>query len=49
VLQASMGGMDMSAKEPGKHDYRYKDESLGTEGDSWIRAIAMAAGQPGIR
>jgi hypothetical protein len=32
-----------------KHDYRFKDEGIGAEGDSWIRAIAMVAGQRGIR
>ena len=48
-----MVGMGMSAEECGeflrKHEYRFKDESMGAEGDSWIRAIAMVAGQPGIR
>jgi hypothetical protein len=32
-----------------KHDYRFKDEDMGTDGDSWIRAIALVAGKPGIR
>jgi len=32
-----------------KHDYRFKDEEMGTDGDSWIRAIALVAGKPGIR
>ena len=48
--------MGMSAEEAGKcdefllkHGFRFKDESMGAEGDSWIRAIAMVAGQPGIR
>ena len=32
-----------------KHDYRFRDEGMGTEGNSWLRAIAMAAGQRGVR
>ncbi len=32
-----------------KQDYRFRHEPIGPEGDSWIRALAMVAGQPGIR
>jgi hypothetical protein len=32
-----------------KHDYRFTGEGMGTEGTSWIRAIAMVAGKQGIR
>lgn len=32
-----------------KHDYRFREEGMGAESDSWIRAIAMVAGKPGIR
>jgi Family of unknown function (DUF6062) len=32
-----------------KHDYRFTGEGIGTEGTSWIRAIEMVAGKPGIR
>ena len=32
-----------------KHDYRYLGEKVGAEGDSWIRAIGLVAGKPGIR
>jgi Family of unknown function (DUF6062) len=32
-----------------KHDYRFTGEGMGTEGTSWIRAIEMVAGKPGIR
>lgn len=32
-----------------KHDYRFRDEGMGAEGNSWLRAIAMAAGQRGVR
>jgi len=32
-----------------KHDYRFSAEGMGEEGDAWIRAIAFAAGKPGIR
>jgi hypothetical protein len=32
-----------------KQDYRFRHEPMGSEGDSWIRALAMVAGQPGIR
>ena len=32
-----------------KHDYRYLGEKIGAEGDSWIRAIGLVAGKPGIR
>jgi hypothetical protein len=32
-----------------KHDYRFTAEGVGTEGTSWIRAIAMVAGKQDIR
>ena len=32
-----------------KHDDRFTGEGTGTEGTSWIRAIEMVAGKPGIR
>jgi Family of unknown function (DUF6062) len=32
-----------------KHDYRFTGEGMGEEGTSWIRAIEMVAGKPGIR
>jgi hypothetical protein len=32
-----------------KQDYRFCHERYGSEKDSWIRAIAMVAGKPGIR
>lgn len=32
-----------------KHDYRFAREARGGEVDSWIRALAVVAGQPGIR
>lgn len=32
-----------------KQDYRFRDEPVGTEGDSWIRALALVSGQPGVR
>jgi hypothetical protein len=32
-----------------KHDYRFCTEVMGRESDSWIRALAMVAGKPGIR
>lgn len=32
-----------------KHDYRFHDEGMGAEGNSWIRATEMVAGKPGIR
>jgi hypothetical protein len=28
-----------------KHDYRFKEETMGAEGDAWIRAIAHVAGE----
>ena len=31
-----------------KHDYRFAREGWGTESDSWLRAIEMLAGKPGI-
>lgn len=32
-----------------KHDYRFAHEGFGTEGDSWIRAIAQVSAQKDIR
>lgn len=32
-----------------KNDYRFTHEAMGVEGDSWVRAIAFAAGKEGIR
>jgi len=32
-----------------KHDYRFRGEKIGAEGDAWIRAIGLVAGKPGIR
>ncbi len=32
-----------------KHDYRFQDEGMGTEGDSWIRALAQISGTRGVR
>jgi hypothetical protein len=32
-----------------KHDYRFRGEKVGAEGDSWIRAIGLVAGKQGIR
>lgn len=32
-----------------KHDYRFRGEGMGAEGNSWIRATEMVAGKPGIR
>lgn len=32
-----------------KHDYRFRDEGFGVEGDSWIRAIAQISGTRGLR
>lgn len=32
-----------------KNDYRFAREGMGTEGNSWIRAIEMVAGKRGIR
>jgi hypothetical protein len=32
-----------------KQDYRFGAKDIGREGDSWIRALAMVAGKPGIR
>jgi len=31
-----------------KHDYRYSDEPFGKQGDSWLRALRMLAGEAGI-
>jgi hypothetical protein len=31
-----------------KHNYRRADSSWGSEADSWLRAIAMLAGKPGV-
>lgn len=31
-----------------KQDYRFHDESLGDEGDSWIRAVAQISGEQGV-
>jgi|YelNatPaOPRAMG01_1025707.scaffolds.fasta_scaffold41834_3 hypothetical protein len=31
-----------------KQDYRFREEGLGAEGDSWIRALAQVSGQPGV-
>lgn len=31
-----------------KHDYRFRDESLEAEGDSWIRAVAAISGGRGV-
>lgn len=46
----ALGALDLELGEfLRKHDYRFQHESMGTESDSWIRAIAMVAGQPGIR
>ncbi len=32
-----------------KHDYRYRQEARGQEGDAWLRAIEMVAGKRGVR
>ena len=32
-----------------KHDYRFQGERIGAEGTSWLRAVEMVAGKPGIR
>lgn len=32
-----------------KQDYRFRDEPVGTEGDSWIRTVALVSGRPGVR
>jgi hypothetical protein len=32
-----------------KHDYRFRSEGMGAEGNAWIRAIELVAGKPGIR
>jgi hypothetical protein len=32
-----------------KQDYRFRNEGLGAEGDSWIRAIAQISGMRGVR
>jgi hypothetical protein len=32
-----------------KSDYRFSPEGFGAEGDSWLRAIAVVVGQPGVR
>jgi len=32
-----------------KHDYRFRDEGMGAEGDSWIRALAQISGARGVR
>jgi hypothetical protein len=32
-----------------KCDYRFRDEAMGAEGDSWSRAIAQMVGQAGVR
>lgn len=31
-----------------KNDYRFRDEAMGPEGDSWMRAIRRVAGEPGF-
>ena len=31
-----------------KQDYRFADEKIGAEGDSWMRAIRMIAGGEGV-
>jgi len=32
-----------------KQDYRFRDEGMGAEGDSWIRALAQVSGTRGVR
>ncbi|MBN2387938.1 MAG: hypothetical protein JXB85_13045 [Anaerolineales bacterium] len=32
-----------------KHDYRFSKDGFGKEGDSWLRAVAMMAGNPKSR
>ena len=31
-----------------KQDYRFREEPIGSERDSWIRAVALVSGQPGV-
>ena len=31
-----------------KQDYRFRAEPIGAEGNSWIRAIALVSGRPGV-
>jgi hypothetical protein len=32
-----------------KHDYRFVNEGLGEEGDSWLRALGIVSGERGAR
>lgn len=32
-----------------KQDYRFREEPIGSERDSWIRALALVSGRPGVR
>jgi hypothetical protein len=50
VQRACLQALDEELREfIRKHDYRFTGEGMGTEGTSWIRAIEMVAGKPGIR
>ncbi|MCA1599263.1 MAG: DUF6062 family protein, partial [Chloroflexi bacterium] len=32
-----------------KNDYRFSSEGMGVERDSWVRAVEIVAGKPGVR
>ncbi len=45
-----LGELDADLSEfARKHDYRFRGEKIGAEGDAWLRAIGLVAGKPGIR
>ncbi|MCU0520401.1 MAG: DUF6062 family protein [Anaerolineae bacterium] len=31
-----------------KHDYRFQDEAMATEGDAWLRTVAQVSGTRGV-
>jgi hypothetical protein len=45
-IAATLGELDEFVR---KHDYRFRDETIGAEGTAWLHAIEMIAGKEGIR